>query len=244
MRKQKRNWIIGTAAALVLALTLPVAIFGQANTFEIIGKLLWRSANPVEQWFGYKQFTSGTGTVVGYQANSGGAATGIHYYLPPAPAGDVSITPSGDNKLICYRHYVPYGVTVTSARVLNDILTDSGADETLAIGIYVDADAGALLSSGKSDDATTDAVEILTMSPAAVTIGPGMYRICGCAQDVSGSVFGGGQLVDDEFLDFANVAGDVVVGEAANDCTTGTVPATTGVLSAVDNGIIGVRLGP
>lgn len=167
--------------------------------------------------------------------------TGGFFNPASSPSGDVSITPSGDNKLLCVRKYLPQWLTVANARVLNDILSDSGADDTVAVAIYEDADAGVKLAGGQSDDASADAVEIIDVTD--VNLGPGFYRWCGCAQDVTGSVFGGGELVDDEALDYMN-SGQVYVGEAANDCTAGATPATTGVLSAVDNGIIGVMYGP
>lgn len=170
----------------------------------------------------------------------GDVATG--FFNPAAnPSADVSITPSGDNAMLCVRKYLPHWLTVANARVLNDIVTDSGADETLGVAIYEDADAGVQLTEGTSADATTDVAQ--TVDVANVTLGPGFYRWCGCATDVSGSVFGGGELVDDEALDYMNL-GQVYVGEAANACVAGNPPATTGALSAVDNGIIGVMYGP
>ena len=170
-----------------------------------------------------------------------GDLTGGFFNPAASPSGDVSITTSGDNKMLCVRKFLPYWLTIANARVLNDILTDSGADDTQAVAIYEDADAGVQLTEGQSDDATTDAVEIINV--ADVTLGPGMYRWCGCSQDVTGSIFGGGELVDDEALDYMN-SGQVYIGEAANDCVAGDPPATTGALSAIDNGIIGVMYGP
>lgn len=239
---KRRTWITLGAVALTLAVLAPL-IYSQQAYFEVPGRgLSFRSENPDVRWYGYQQHQNPDGTVTAYEANNAGTVTTAIYTLPPNPDADVSITPSGDNAVICYRHYMPFGVNVQNARMLNDILTDSGSDETVAFAIYPDADDGSAITSGKSDDATTDAVEVLDMSPDAV-VGPGMYRFCACAQDVTGSILGAGQLVDDEFLDFANVGG-VVVGEAANDCTTGTMPSTTGALSAVDNGIFGVKIGP
>lgn len=244
MRKYINRKTVLLALAAVLLAGVPLALVAQSYLDTIQGAgLQYQAMNPVNRWVGYQQDQTLAGTTVALRANNGGAASGAIWSLPPSPAADVSITPSGDNKVICWRGYIPYGFTATTARMLNDIATDSGSDETLGIGIYPDSDSGAAIATGQSDDATTDAVEAITLSPAAQVVGPGMYRVCACAQDVSGSVIGGGQLVDDEFLDFGN-AGDVIVGEAANDCTAGAMPSTTGALSAVDNGIIGVKFGP
>lgn len=163
--------------------------------------------------------------------------TGGHF-VHPAVGGDDAVTSSGDNVLLCSRVYLPLWLTVGSAYVRNVVASDTGSDETLAVAIYEDADAGTRLATGQSSDATT--TENAEIDFTDVTLGPGMYRLCGCAQDVSGSSFHAATQ-DDETIDVIN-QDTVVFGTGANSCSSGAPPTTTGALSTADDNIPVIKL--
>jgi hypothetical protein len=149
----------------------------------------------------------------------------------PYVGGTDTVTTSTDNALLCRREYFPMWLTVESIMLRGVVGADSGSDDTLSFAIYEDADAGVQLTEGEGADLTTTAN--VELDVANVTIGPGMYRFCGCAQDVSGAAFHATAL-DDEAIDVMN-EGVVTFGTAANACVAGDPPATTGAISTADD---------
>lgn len=156
------------------------------------------------------------------------------YFLNPAVAGDDAVTTSSDNVLLCNRVYIPNRLTVGAAYARNVVASDTASDETLGVAIYLDADAGTRLATGISSDATT--TENVEIDFTDVTLNPGMYRLCGCAQDVSGSSFHAATL-DDESIDVMNSGAGPVFGTGANSCSSGSPPTTTGAITTADDNI-------
>lgn len=156
------------------------------------------------------------------------------FFQNPSVGGDDAVTTSGDNVLLCSRIYLPNRLTVGAAYARNVVASDTDSDETLGVAIYLDADAGTRLATGMSSDATT--TENVEIDFTDVTLNPGMYRLCGCAQDVSGSAFHAATQ-DDETIDVLNAGAVPIFGTGANSCSSGAPPTTTGALTTADDNI-------
>ena len=167
-----------------------------------------------------------------------GDVTGGHFIWPLSTTAD-AVTTTTDNAMLCERLFFPMNLTVANAYVLGVVGTDSGSDETLAFAIYNDADAGTQVTEGVGSDLTTTA--LVTIDVTDATIGPGMYRFCWCAQDISGAAFHA-ETRDDEAIDVMNDDA-VVFGTAANPCVTGNPPATTGALTTADDNVPVTKIG-
>ncbi len=162
--------------------------------------------------------------------NPDGDISGGHWLHPAIGAAD-TVTTTTDNAMLCQVLYLPMWLNATVVDVLGVVGTDSGTDETLAFAIYENADAGVQLTEGVGADLTTTALVAINITD--VVLGPGMYRMCACAQDISGAAFHATTL-DDESIDVMNAVA-VTFGTSANACVTGNPPDTTGALTTADD---------
>jgi len=160
-------------------------------------------------------------------------------FISPAVGGDDVVTTSGDNVMLCQVTHLPMWLTVANVYLRGVVGADSGSDDTISFAIYENADAGVQLTEATGSDLAATAN--VTLNVTDVTLGPGMYRMCGCAQDVSGAAFHAATL-DDETIDVLNI-GSVTFGTAANACVSGNPPDTTGSLTTADDNMIVFKLG-
>ncbi len=162
--------------------------------------------------------------------------TAGYYSIPPlfTHTEDVTMTAGADNRMIVFRMYLPYPLTVTSCAVL---LIDGGAlaaADIAGCAIYQDLDAGTRLSTG-TGDGTAAGLEAIDITD--VTLSPGFYRFGICTSDNTNMNFAG-TLMDDEQIDvISGVAGQLAYGSAANACAVGVPPTTTGALTTRDTAI-------
>lgn len=167
-----------------------------------------------------------------------GDLTGGAFTFPAIGASD-SVTTTTDNALLCQQVFMPGILTVNNIMVRGVVGSDSATDDTLAVAIYEDADAGTrLITTGASSDFTTTANATLAVTDT--TLQPGFYRLCGCSQDISGVAFHAAAL-DDESIDVMN-QGTVTFGTGANACASGVPPTTTGALTTADDAIPVIKL--
>jgi len=167
-----------------------------------------------------------------------GDVTGGFFAWPPI-GGDDAVTTTTDETMLCEVIYLPQWLTVANVYLRGVVGADSASDDTISFAIYENADAGAQLTEATGADLSATAN--VTLDVTDVTLGPGMYRFCGCAQDVSGAAFHAATL-DDETVDIMNL-GAVTFGTAANVCVAGDPPATTGALTTADDNKIVFKIG-
>lgn len=157
----------------------------------------------------------------------------LAYDIDPIAAG--AALAAGDNVMIVQRIYIPHTVTVTEVDVVSIPLANgSAADNTIAVGIYYDADAGAQIVEvvGATDDGAGGASQLETLDIADTTLHPGWYRIGFCAQDVTDHDIEGDQVHADSLLFLsAGAATGEMFGTGAV-CVAGNPAATTGALTA------------
>ena len=246
---------MGLLALLLVAL---VPIVQTTRNIVLNGNALarwdWNSGTPVLNlgttaiaWSSVADFSSTTTKVVGladkadtynFLTQPDGDLTGGHFMSPANGAAD-AVTTAGDNVMLCEVIHLPMWLTVANAYVRFVVASDTGSDETLAIAIYENADAGVQLTEGVGADSTT--TENVVIDVTDVTLGPGMYRFCGCAQDISGGAFHA-ETRDDEYIDIMN-QGAVKFGTAANACVAGNPPTLTGALTTRDDNAIVFKIG-
>jgi hypothetical protein len=164
--------------------------------------------------------------------------TGGAFTFPSEHSSD-TVTTSTDNQMVCQQIFMPGWLTVNNIMIKGVVASDSSTDDTLAVAIYEDATAGVrLVTTGASADFTSTAVRTLAVTDT--TLGPGFYRLCYCAQDVTGVAFHAATL-DDEAIDVMN-QGVVTFGTAANACAAGVPPTTTGALTTADLELAVIKL--
>jgi len=160
-------------------------------------------------------------------------------FLNPLTANTVAFgsASNADDVLLVQRFYLPYPLTVISVDITNtDLANASAGDNTIAVGIYEDADGGAQIVEviGPTDDTANAVVNAYTMNIADTTFEPGWYRIAFCAQDTTDNDIGSQTLHADVLLVFGGSTGEIV-GTAANPCVDGNPPATTGAITGAAN---------
>ena len=146
---------------------------------------------------------------------------------------------AGDNTMIVHRFYLPHPQTVITVDVLSIPLANvSAGDNTIAVGIYNDADDGAQIVEvvGATDDGAGGATQLESLNIADTTLEAGWYRIGFCAQDVSDHAIEGFQVNADILLLYGGGTGELV-GTSANPCVTGNPAATTGSISGATDAI-------
>lgn len=135
------------------------------------------------------------------------------------------------NRLYCAR--VPATASMTATKLVG--MVEALGATTAGVAIYPDSDGGTEL--GEAVASVTNDGGAGTRIPAtglSMTFVEGTtYRVCICVDNVTlalplESQHGGGVAIQWPYLN----AGTTVVGHAANTCTTGNPPATTGALTA------------
>jgi hypothetical protein len=170
--------------------------------------------------------------------------TGNLYYGEYTDA--VAAAAAGDNVMIVKRIYIPHIVTVIQVDILNiDIANGTAGDNTIAVSIWNDADAGVQIVElvGATDDGGGNATGLYSLDIADTVLHPGWYRIGFCAQDVSDNDIEVHQAQADILLIWgAGAAASEFTGTAANACVAGNPAATTGVITqAADNPVFMLR---
>lgn len=158
------------------------------------------------------------------------AATVTHLTLPGNVGTNGQVVSSTGNQLICARIVSPH--TITGATKLACGWPIGVGGSTSGCATYNDADAGAQLATASAS--TAAATVVSSTGNGSTTYAEGtIYRVCVCstatatvnylsAQD---NATGTGHEADVENT-FA-----VFVGTAANGCSTGVPPSTTGALT-------------
>lgn len=122
-------------------------------------------------------------------------------------------------------------VSIVNAATLRASVT-AGAS-VLGIGIYANADAGAALASG-SIAVSVDGPAVIIV-PNFTMVGGIAYRVCVCGGS-GGNILAAATYNGPPVAFLANTF-STIVGIAANTCTTGVPPATTGALTPQNNQI-------
>lgn len=154
----------------------------------------------------------------------------------------VAAAANADNVLLVKRAFVPQPVVVTHVDVLNnDLANASAGDNTIAVSIYYDADAGVQIVElvGATDDGAGAATGLYTLDIADTTLHPGWYRFAFCAQDASDNDIELHQVDADILLIWgAGAATGEMTATGANPCVAGDPPDTTGALTQVADNMV------
>jgi len=174
----------------------------------------------------------------------GEMVTGNLYYGEYTDA--VAAAANADNVMLVKRAYVPHPITVVQIDTLNiDLANVSAADNTIAVAIYADADAGVQIVElvGATDDGAGAATGLYSLDIADTTLLPGWYRFAFCAQDASDNDIELHQTNADVLLIHgAGAAPGEFTSTATNPCVAGDPPATTGALvQGADNMVFMLR---
>jgi hypothetical protein len=136
--------------------------------------------------------------------------------------------------MVVQRIYIPHTTTVIEVDILSNPLANaSAADNTIAVAIYYDADAGAQIVEvvGATDDTAGAATQLENLNIADTTLNPGWYRIAFCAQDATDhDIEGHTAHADYLLMAGGGAAAGELYSEATNPCVNGDPPATTGAL--------------
>jgi hypothetical protein len=168
-------------------------------------------------------------TYVVHATPDGDLTTGYLMFAPGLPESADAVTGGADNVMYVLVRYVPFPITVETVKMTVEG-ADSAADDTVAVAVYYNADAGAQIAEIQSADQAGAAN--LNLDIPDFTLQPGFYRFAWCSQDITGadSV---SFLLDDQYIDVLN-ATTVFWGTAANACVAGNPEATTGALTSSD----------
>lgn len=154
----------------------------------------------------------------------------------------VAAAANADNVLLVKRAFVPQPVVVTHVDILNnDLANASAGDNTIAVAIYHDADAGVQIVElvGATDDGGGATTGLYTLDITDTTLQPGWYRFAFCAQDASDNDIELHQANADILLLWgAGAATGEMTATGANPCVAGDPPATTGALTQVADNMV------
>lgn len=157
--------------------------------------------------------------------------TVTHLVIPNYPGAAAQTTSGSANQLVCARLVAPYSIS-GATHITGGVTTGTGG-ASCGFAIYDDADGG-------TRRATTGAVSCaaaanITASVSSFSLTQGtIYRICYCSTATSTVVF---MTVQDSATGTGHMADmmnqvSTFVGTAANGCSSGAPPTTTGALSA------------
>jgi hypothetical protein len=160
--------------------------------------------------------------------------TGNLYYGEYTDA--VAAAGEADDVMIVQRIFIPHAVTVIQVDILNiDAANASAGDNTIAVSIYEDADAGAQIVElvGATDDGAGNATGLYSLDIADTVLQPGWYRVGFCAQDASDNDIEVHTAQADILLLWAAgaLASEFTSTAAAAPCVNGDPAAATGVLT-------------
>ena len=157
----------------------------------------------------------------------------LYYGIDPISA--VAAAADADDVMLVRRFYIPHTVTVTEIDVTTNPLANVSADDnTIAVAIYYDADAGVQIVElvGVTDNSGGAATILHTLDIADTTLNPGWYRIGFCAQDATDHDLEIHVVHADNMLILSAGAATGEMFSTGTACTNGDPAATTGALTA------------
>jgi hypothetical protein len=140
--------------------------------------------------------------------------------------------PSTANQLLCATVPAPASIAATHFSAV--VATGTGG-ATCGWGIYPDSDSGTVLASVSGSCATS--ATVLTTSGLSLSISRGdLLRVCTCSTASSAGAFYAAQSnsTGAGYLSSLLNTFSAHVGTAANACTSGAVPSTTGTITAAN----------
>lgn len=154
------------------------------------------------------------------------AASATQVVVPAWLGVKAAAMSSSTDELRCIRFIMPFSITGASHLNFN-VTTGAG---TCAMGLFPDDNAGSVLLSN-SQSCTATGVKVGTTSPTVNLDAGTTYRLCMCSSSTSTLVLAQESFASLKINLIAN-ATTVKEGTAANACTTGALPPTTGALTA------------
>jgi hypothetical protein len=155
------------------------------------------------------------------------AQTTTHMLLPSYGAVSGQTRPGTANQIVCATYVAPF--SMTNATKLAQGIT--GGSSTCGAAIYPDSDSGTALASISGSCASQGVFSATGLTAFSLSAGVA-YRVCTCATATSGSY---AAIIDNNTAggrtaDMLNTFGSRI-GTAANNCSAGVPPSTTGVIT-------------
>lgn len=156
------------------------------------------------------------------------AFAGVDEYTFPADAAGQVQTIGAANTLFCWRPVASFAIT--NATKLGCPFATGTGGSTGGCAIYADADAGARQATCSGSTASSGVLVCTGLSAFSLVEGT-RYRVCICNTSTSTQYEAPGFTGAGQLGDLLTKLEATSVGTAANSCTTGAPPTTTGAIT-------------